>query len=94
MQQGLQAFGLAAAQMVNGKVAGDGEQPGFKTPAGIVLVALLEDANPRLLKKVLRRLTVSRKRPQVAGQAAAALARFAGLRLPSNSQKGKDCFPF
>ena len=61
-------IGLALAQPVDGEVTRNGEKPGFKPPPGIVQVALLQYPNPGFLEKVLRRLTVARKSPEVAGQ--------------------------
>src|SRR5439155_18666854 len=47
----------------------DGEEPGFEFRLAIVLVAALENADPRFLKKIFGAVFVSRDVDQVAEQA-------------------------
>jgi len=67
--QRVQALRFLRALPVNHQVPRDGEQPGFKFGFAVVLVPALEDADPCLLKKILRAFFVSRDVDEIAEQA-------------------------
>jgi hypothetical protein len=69
LQQGIKALGLSASQEVDGQVARDGKEPGFKSPGPPVLVALFEYPDPGFLEKILSFLAAAREHEQVAEQA-------------------------
>src|SRR5260370_1379720 len=73
----------------------DGEEPGFELRLAIVLVAALENADPRLLKKILGALFVSSDVHEIAEQAELtlfnqAVAQIGAARL--QAARGALCF--
>jgi hypothetical protein len=60
---------VLAAGVVDDEVAGDRHEPGFELVARAVLRAALEDANPGVLKDVLRELRIAGEVKQVAIEA-------------------------
>jgi hypothetical protein len=63
------ALRFLAAMPVEHQIAGDGEEPGFKFPPAVVLMAALENPQPGFLKKVFGALLVAGEVDQVAEQA-------------------------
>ena len=64
----VEAYRLLAAHVVNRQVARNAKQPGAELVASIVLAAALEDANPRLLKKVFGQIAAAGQVNQIAQQ--------------------------
>src|SRR5712664_3978187 len=69
IRQRVQTLRLLSSLPINDQVACDGEEPGFKLRLAVVLVATLEDADPRLLEKVFGPLSASRDVDEIAEQA-------------------------
>src|SRR5262249_37702166 len=63
-----EAMRFLAAMPIEHEVAGDGEKPGLKFPAAIVLVAALENTQPGFLKKVFGAFLAAREVNKVTEQ--------------------------
>ena len=65
---GIQTEDAALAQMVDGEIAGDGEEPGLEARMAIVRTTALEDTQPCLLDEVIDGVAASEQIDEVADE--------------------------